>query len=58
MLRLFAVGFLNGFQNNSPFESDGRGRIAVFGDSLNRVNNKEKVYEITDFGKKFIGILF
>lgn len=57
LLRLSAVGFMNGFQNNSPFESDGRGGIAVFADSFNRVNDKEKIYEITDFGKKFVELL-
>ena len=57
LLRLSAVCFMNGFQNNSPFESDGRGGISIFGDSFDRVNNKEKVYEITDFGRKFVEIL-
>ena len=57
LLRLSAVGFMNGYQNNSPFESDGRGGIGILGSSFNRVIEKEKIYEITDFGAKFVEIL-
>lgn len=57
LLRLSGVGFMHGYQNNSPFESDGHGGIAIFGDSFDRVIEKEKIYEITDFGKKLVEIL-
>lgn len=57
LLRLSSVGLMNGYQNNSPFEGDGRGGIAIFGDSFNRVIDKEKIYEITDFGEKLIELL-
>ncbi len=57
LLRLVGVGLMNGFQNDSAFEDDGHGGIAIFGGSFNRIIEKEKIYEATDFGHKFIDII-
>ncbi len=57
LLRLVGVGLMNGFQNDSAFEDDGHGGIAIFGSSFNRIIEKEKIYEVTDFGHKFIDII-
>ena len=57
LLRLTGVGLMNNCQNDSPFESDGNGGIAIFSSSLKRVNSKEKIFERTSFGQKLVDII-
>ena len=57
LLRLTGVGLMNGYQNDSLFESDGHGGVAVFSSSFDRVNSKERIYERTDFGQKLVDII-
>lgn len=57
LLRLSSVGLMNGYQNDSPFEHDGYGGLAILGTSFDRTIDKERVYEITDFGQKFVEIV-
>lgn len=48
---------MNNYQNDSPFESDSNGGIAIFSSSLKRVNSKEKIFERTSFGQKLVDII-
>lgn len=57
ILRLVSLGLLVETTNNSPYVSDSFGRVAITPISLKRVNNTQKIYELTAFGNRFIGIL-
>lgn len=57
VLRLVSLGLLVETTNSSPFVDDGSGGIAITSWSMDRVNNKNKTYILTDFGKKLIDIL-
>ncbi|MEE0440942.1 MAG: hypothetical protein UDG84_00850 [Thomasclavelia sp.] len=57
VLRLVSLGLLVETTNSSPFVDDGRGGIAITSSSMNRVLDNNKIYILTDFGKKLIEIL-
>lgn len=57
VLRLVSLGLLIETTNRSPFVDDGNGGIAITSISMNRVNDSNKTYSLTDFGKKLIDIL-
>lgn len=57
LLRLSGTGLMNNYQNDSPFVSDGSGRIAVYAGSFDRVTTKERIFSRTDFGRKFVDIV-
>lgn len=52
LLRLTGVGLMYSYQNDSVFRSDGRGGMAVFAEDFSRIENKERIYTITEFGMK------
>lgn len=57
LLRLTGNGLMSGYQNDSPFESDGQGGISIYSDSFDRVISKERVFSRTRFGERFIRII-
>lgn len=57
LLRLVSVGLMSSFQNNSPFEPYGEGRLAVFQWGIERVMSRERLFQRTSFGQKFADIL-
>lgn len=57
LLRLTGSGLMSGYQNDSPFKDNGRGGIAIFPNSYNRVISKERVFSRTEFGETFIRII-
>ena len=58
LLRLTGVGLMYSYQHDSVFESDGHGGIAVFASAFTRVENQERVFSVTLFGKKFKEIVY
>lgn len=57
LLRLAGSGLMSGYQNDSPFEDNRHGGIAILSNSFDRVVTKERVFSRTKFGKNFISII-
>ena len=57
LLRLTGVGLMYGYQNDSAFESDGHGGMMLFSGSFSRLENKERVFYLTEFGRKLKNII-
>lgn len=56
LLRLTGVGLMQDYQNDSPFQSYGGG-IIVSSHEFSRVENKERIYTRSAFGKNLINAL-
>lgn len=57
LLRLTAVGLMDNYQNDSPFQGDGAGGIMIPYGSFEQVISKERIFEITSFGQKLVDIV-
>ena len=57
-LRLMGLGLMYDYQNDSPFIKSVNGSVRITRNSLNKVESKEKIFQITSIGEKLISILF
>lgn len=56
VLRLVALGLMAEKANNSRVEFE-NGEVVFYGDDINRISGKTKVYERTEFGEQLAAIL-